>query len=103
MKRLSADWEQFYGHEIWAVETFVDQRFLGTCYKAANFKALGKTKGYGRNSGKYDYHGNEKTIFVRALTPRALTKLKDPNQPLKGEEEEMQINWKKSLSSGLIS
>ena len=30
------------------IETFVEQRFRGTCYKAANWLYVGKTKGLGK-------------------------------------------------------
>jgi hypothetical protein len=48
--RVSADWEQMYGHPIYFLETFVDpERFRGTCYRAANWVWLGRTTGRGRN------------------------------------------------------
>ena len=78
-KRLSADWQAVYGHPILLVETFVDDsRFLGTCYKAAGWLPLGKTRGFNRNGKKYYQHGNLKTIFVRPLSPNALHLLADP-------------------------
>ena len=47
-RRLSADWEQLYGHPIYYLETFVDrERFKGTCYRAANWLCLGQTTGRG--------------------------------------------------------
>jgi len=48
-KRISSDWEVKYGHRILALETFVDEQFEGTCYKAANWTFVGKTTGRGRN------------------------------------------------------
>ena len=78
-KRLSADWQAMYGHPILLVETFVDDsRFLGTCYKAAGWLPLGKTRGFNRNGKKYYHHGNLKTIFVRPLSHNALHLLADP-------------------------
>ncbi len=78
-KRLSADWQALYGHPILMVETFVDDsRFLGTCYKAAGWLPLGKTRGFNRNGRKYYQHGNLKTIFVRPLSHNALRLLADP-------------------------
>ena len=78
-KRLSADWLELHGHPILLVETFVDDsRFLGTCYKAAGWLPLGKTRGFRRNGGKYYQHGNLKTIFVRPLSRDALHLLADP-------------------------
>lgn len=48
--RVSADWEQRYGHPIYFLETFVDaERFRGTCYRAANWIWLGRTTGRGKN------------------------------------------------------
>jgi hypothetical protein len=47
-RRLSADWERLYGHPIYYLETFVDrERFAGTCYRAANWRCLGRTTGRG--------------------------------------------------------
>ena len=44
--RISADWEQMYGHPIYFLETFVDpERFRGTCYKAANWVLTGPDDG----------------------------------------------------------
>ncbi len=49
-RRISADWNRFYRHPIWFLETFVDlQRFRGTCYRAANWIFLGTTTGRGKN------------------------------------------------------
>ncbi len=45
---LQKDWESAYGHSIYYLETFVDtKRYLGTCYKAANWIYLGNTTGRG--------------------------------------------------------
>jgi len=80
MRRLSSDWEERYGHPILFVETFVDPaRFSGTCYLAAGFCDLGETKGYRRNAGRYDYHGEVKRIFVRPLRKDALRLLSSPD------------------------
>ena len=35
-KRISDDWQIKYGHPILCLETFVDEQYEGTCYKAAN-------------------------------------------------------------------
>jgi len=49
-RRISGDWQQLYNHPICYLETFVDtERFLGTCYKAANWIYLGKTTGRGKD------------------------------------------------------
>lgn len=49
LRRLSRDWVVRYGSPIVLVETFVDTtRFKGTCYKAANWRLVGRTKGRSR-------------------------------------------------------
>ncbi|MHB1421563.1 MAG: ISAs1 family transposase [Bacillota bacterium] len=72
VKRISDDWEKAHGHPIVLVETFVETgRFTGACYKAAGWQAVGETKGYGRNGGKYYYHGITKGIYVKEVVKGA--------------------------------
>lgn len=48
-RRLPDDWEKQYGIRPVLLETFVDtEQFTGTCYKAANWTYVGKTKGRGK-------------------------------------------------------
>jgi len=48
-KRLPADWQARYKYRPVLLETFVEQnRFVGTCYKAANWTCVGQTKGRGK-------------------------------------------------------
>jgi hypothetical protein len=79
-QRLSADWQQQFGHPILAVETFVDaQRFRGTCYRAAGWQHLGPTCGSQRDWQDF-YTDNEhpKQLWVRALSAQALAQLRVP-------------------------
>lgn len=49
-RRISRDWGIRYGHPLYMLETFVEKdRFKGTCYKAANWIHVGRTKGRSRN------------------------------------------------------
>ncbi len=48
-RQLPTDWETRYGYRPLLLETFVESdRFAGTCYKAANWSHVGKTKGRGK-------------------------------------------------------
>ncbi len=48
-KRLPDDWQAQYNYRPVLLETFVEKpRFEGTCYKAANWRYLGQTKGRGK-------------------------------------------------------
>jgi len=50
VKMLPKDWERFYHHPLHYLETFIDQeRFHGTCYRAANWLTIGRTTGRGKN------------------------------------------------------
>lgn len=96
LRRLSDDWQDIFNHPIVIAETFVeDKHFQGTCYKAANWLKLGKTKGYGKNGKNYYYHGNIKTVFIYPLNKNAKKMLSAQFLPpaLKGGEKAiMDIN-----------
>jgi hypothetical protein len=50
-RRISADWGELYHHPIHLLESFVDtERFQGTCYRAANWKCVGRSLGRGTKS-----------------------------------------------------
>ena len=71
LRRLSADWQEYYGHPILLAETFVAlSRFRGTCYRAANWIYLGETRGMRRKGAGYEEHGNKKGLFVYPLDRR---------------------------------
>ena len=50
-RQISRDWETLYGHPVHLLETFVDtERFRGSCYRAANWICLGRSRGFGTKS-----------------------------------------------------
>lgn len=70
-RRLPADWLARYGYRPVLLETFVEnERFSGTCYKAANWQRLGDTQG----RGKLDRHRTQslpsKSVWVFPLLRR---------------------------------
>lgn len=78
LRRLSADWEKTYVHPVYLAETFVDiARFNGTCYRAANWIEVGKTKGSAKRGNSYRYHGRAKAIYLYPLHPHFRRYLKD--------------------------
>jgi hypothetical protein len=83
LQRLSADWQQAYGHPILAVESFVDtQLFRGTAYKATGWKAIGCTAGFKRVSQDfYEVHERPKQLYVRELVKHAGRKLRGRRLP----------------------
>ena len=70
-RRISSDWTDKYGHPIYMLETFVEcDRFKGTCYKAANWACVGKTKGRGRNDVYNTLKVPIKDIYLYPLAKR---------------------------------
>lgn len=67
-KRLPEDWEKSYGYRPALLETFVEKdRFLGTCYRAANWTRVGETKGRGRYDRRNEYAQPIKSIWLYPL------------------------------------
>jgi hypothetical protein len=63
-RQLSSDWQRVYAHPIYFTETFVDpERNRGTCYRAANWTALGLTKGRGKDAPTRTPNRSLKLLF----------------------------------------
>ncbi len=66
--RISDDWFNIYKHHIYLLETFVEQnRFQGTCYKAANWIRVGQTKGTSKRGHDHLFHGKIKDVYLYPL------------------------------------
>jgi hypothetical protein len=66
-RRLPDGWQKLYGYRPLLLETFVESRFRGTSYRAANWLELGQTQGRGRMD-RYHQHGeSKKTVWVYPL------------------------------------
>ena len=66
-RRIAADFERRYGLRPWLMESFVDaSAYEGTCYKAANWVHVGRTKGRGRN-GAHDAGKTRKDVYLYSL------------------------------------
>jgi len=67
-RRIPADWRHKYGHSVELLETFVERgRFAGTCYRAANWQALGATTGRSRQDRNHRVQVPVKEVFVYPL------------------------------------
>ena len=66
--RISSDWLAVYHYPVILLETFVEkERFLGTCYRAANWLRLGQTKGTAKRGHDHLFHGTIKDVYVYPL------------------------------------
>lgn len=52
-RRLRGDWLSRYGYRPVLLETFIEQRFKGTSYRAANWIELGHTRGRGKLDSRH--------------------------------------------------
>jgi hypothetical protein len=67
-RQLPGDWERHYGYRPLLLETLVEaERFRGTCYRAANWIALGRTQGRGRMDRDHQVPLQPKLLFVYPL------------------------------------
>jgi hypothetical protein len=68
LRRLPGDIESGYGYRPWVVETFVDnERYRGTCYRAANWIEVGQSQGRGRQDRRNRRAESRKGIFLYPL------------------------------------
>lgn len=68
LKRLPEDWRRRYGYRPVLLETFVlKERFRGTCYRAANWKLIGQTRGRGKWDREHNYPLGVKDMWVYPL------------------------------------
>jgi len=75
LRRVGRDWQERYGYKPCLVETFVEAGQAGTCYRAANWQALGVTQGRGRQDREHARAQSVKQVWVYALHPRARERL----------------------------
>lgn len=75
-KRIGDDWQARYNYRPVLLETFVEKnRFAGTCYKAANWKWVGTTKGRGKKDRLNEIKIPAKEIFLYPLVKNFKTLL----------------------------
>lgn len=69
-KHIAFDWLKAYGFQPVLLETFVDkERFLGTCYRAANWHHVGQTQGRGKLDRNHAHALSVKNIYLYPLCP----------------------------------
>lgn len=105
LRVLRSDWQSRYGHDVLLAETFVDgARFKGTCYRAANWRFIGQTRGYARKQQGYQHHGQKKDVYIYELKRKACTVLSAPlESPDKKELQTMTTLNVEKLPQGIHS
>ncbi len=105
LRRLSGDMRAAWGFPVLLAETFVDpSRFTGACYRASNWRHLGRTRGFTRLPGspvRWRENGQPKEVYVYELEPEARASLAGPVEPadwrLEGGDEPMSAGELRSL------
>lgn len=102
LRRLEADWKEYWGESVLVVESFVDEsRYRGTCYRACGFEAVGATSGYGRSSRDYYVrHDQPKQLYLRELHKGVARKLRLGRLPKSIRQQERQIGGPCRLQAG---
>ena len=85
LRRLSRDMQAAHGFPVLLAETFVDpSRFAGTCYRASNWRPLGRTRGFTRLPGgapRWRGNGQPKEVYVYELESGARAALSGAGEP----------------------
>jgi len=67
--RIADDWHRYYAVRPQVVETFVEpSRFEGTCYKAANWVFVGRTRGFRKTGSSHRNSQLPKLVFLYGLS-----------------------------------
>lgn len=87
-KRIGLDWQAKFGHPLFLLETFVDpERFHGTVYRAANWLAVGRTRGFRRIRGGYTAAVQPpKLVFLKPLRDNVPAMLAGPAPEMVGKK-----------------
>ncbi|MDA3903828.1 MAG: IS4 family transposase [Desulfuromusa sp.] len=88
MAILADDFEQKYNYRPLLIESFVDiSLYTGTCYRAANWIEIGKTKGRGRQDRHSQSALSVKTIYIHPIEKDFRKQLALPSHAGLGELE----------------
>jgi len=83
---LVSDWSKYYSVKPLYLETFVDpSKFSGTCYKAANWILIGKSKGYRKIGMGHQNTQSPKLIYIFCLD-KEIQKTINSHLPTKADD-----------------
>lgn len=103
-RQLADDWHERHGYKPVLLETFVDlTKFEATCYRAANWQYLGKTKGLVKTKGRASTEDpagkTQKGVYIYPLVRNAKSiLLNGPDTPVK-KAKRPSIHTPKPLTS----
>ena len=103
IKQIQNDWQQEHLYRPVLIETFVDPgKYFGSCYRAANWKCIGKTTGKAWKDESDNDKTSSKTIFVYPLESNFRAKLRNQKKNLQPDQLKIDENfinlWGKVIS-----
>jgi len=105
-KQVANDWVEVHGYRPVLIETFVDTtRYSGTCYKAANWQHIGKTKGRGRFDPKHECKQTIKDIYICPIEPdwiHVLTNYKSTSSLRKKYRNDIKLSNTRSVGDDFV-
>ena len=106
-KQVGNDWLKVHGYRPVLIETFVDTtKYSGTCYQAANWQHIGKTKGRGRFDPKHDKKQTIKDIYIYPIDPdwrHTLTNYNNNSTLKKKYRNDLQLSNTYSISDNFVN
>jgi len=88
LRALPGQWLERFGYRPLLAESFTDpEAYAGTCYKASNWEAVGKSAGHSRHRADF-YVPNDrpKKLWLRPLGPQGREHLSAPQVPAECRE-----------------
>ena len=106
-KQIGADWLETHGYKPALIETFVDTtKYSGTCYQAANWQHIGKTKGRGRFAPTNECKQSIKDIYIYPIEPdwqHTLTNTKSSSSLKKKYRNDIQLSNTRSVGDDFVT
>jgi len=94
VKQIQNDWQQECLYRPVLIETFVDpSKYSGSCYRAANWKCIGKTTGKAWKDEANTDKTSGKTIFVYPLESNFRVILKNQKENLQNNQVKIDENF----------
>jgi len=105
-KQIGDDWLDAHGYRPVLIETFVDTtKYSGTCYQAANWQYIGKTKGRGRSDSKHECKQTIKDIYIYPIEPDwrdILTNCQSSSSLKKKYRNDVQLSNTRSVDNDFV-
>jgi len=106
-KQIGNDWLNTHGYKPVLIETFVDTtKYSGTCYQAANWQHIGKTKGRGRFALNNECNQTIKDVYIYPIESdwqHTLTNIHNTSSLKKKYRNDIQLSNTRSVGDDFVA